>query len=200
MTRKLSPLRVMVLRAASRAEPVGSLDMLADTPASFRAPENREIRVAARVSKAALLALAEKWPLAIAFDELLSAARDRLEAPAHETEDDRRQLASDLLQSYAAGVIELHHAPSPFVIEAGERPLASAVARLHASRGTRVTSLRHEPGTMVESTRAMFMLLDGRRTRSEIASLCFPGRDAAESRRDIDTALERLGRLALLVR
>jgi SAM-dependent methyltransferase/methyltransferase-like protein len=200
LTRKLSPLRVMVLRAASRAAPVGSLDMLADTPASFRTPENREIRVAARVSKAALLALAEKWPLAIAFDELLSAARDRLEAPGREIENDRRQLASDLLQSYAAGVIELHHAPSPFVIEAGERPLASAVARLHASRGTRVTSLRHEPGTMVESTRAMFMLLDGRRTRSEIASICFPGRDAAESRRDIDTALERLGRLALLVR
>jgi len=46
----------------------------------------------------------------------------------------------------------------------------------------------------------MFMLLDGRRTRDEIARICFPGRDAAESRRDIDSAIARLARLALLVR
>jgi hypothetical protein len=60
--------------------------------------------------------------------------------------------------------------------------------------------VRHEPGTIGEDPRPMFMLLDGSRTRAEIARVCFPGRDAAESRRDIDSALARLARLALLVR
>jgi methyltransferase-like protein/predicted O-methyltransferase YrrM len=200
LTRKLSPLRVMALRVASWAEPVGSPDLQADTAANFRTSENREIRVAARVTKAALLALAEKWPLAIPFDELVSIARARLGTPGEVSEDERKQVASDMLQCYAAGIVELRHAPSPFVIEPGERPEASAVARLHAARGTRATSLRHEPGTIGEDTRPMFMLLDGSRTRGEIARACFPGRDAAGSRRDIDSALARLARLALLVR
>ena len=200
LTRKLSPLRVMALHVASWAQPVGSPDLLADTAQSFRTLDNREIRVAARVTKAALLELAQRWPLAISFDELVSIAHARLGTPGEVSEEERKQVASDMLQCYAVGVVELRHAPSPFVIEPGERPEASAVARLHASRGTRTTSLRHEPGTIGEDTRSMFMLLDGRRTRSEIARICFPGRDAAESRRDIDAALARLGRLALLVR
>jgi cyclopropane fatty-acyl-phospholipid synthase-like methyltransferase len=201
LTRKLSPLRVMALRVASTTQPVrANADLLTDTAEIFRTSANREIRVSAPIVKAALLALAEKWPLAIPFDELYASAHARLATSSETPEDERRLLASDILQCFAAGAVELHHAPSPFVIEPGERPEASAVARLHATRGARATSLRHEPGTIGEDTRPMFMLLDGSRTRAEIARVCFPGRDAAESRRDIDSALARLARLALLVR
>jgi len=201
LTRKLSPLRVMALRVASPTRPErANLDVLTDTAEIFRTSANREIQVSAPIAKAALLALAEKWPLAIPFDELHASARARLAASSKTPEDERRMLASDVLQMFAAGAVELHHAPSPFVIDPGERPEASAVARLHATRGSRATSLRHEHGTIGEDTRRMFMLLDGSRTRAEIARVCFPGRDAAESRRDIDSALAQLARLALLVR
>src|SRR4030095_8061013 len=199
LARKLSPLRVMALRVASWAQPVGAPDLIADTAENFRTQENREIRVAARVTKAALLALAEKLPVDIPLDELVSIAHARLGTPGEVSEDERKQVASDLLQCYAAGVVELRHAPSPFVIEPGERPEASAVARLHAARGARATSLRHQPGTNGEDTRSLFLLLDGRHTRGEIARICFPGRDAAESRRDIDAAIARFARLPLPV-
>jgi hypothetical protein len=44
------------------------------------------------------------------------------------------------------------------------------------------------------------MVLDGSHTRSDIARICWPGRDATESARDLDAALAQLGRLALLAR
>ena len=201
LTRKLSPLRLMTLRVASRAQRERTdAGPLVDAPENFRTPDNREIRVAAGVTKAALLALAEAWPLAIAFDELHSSARARLAAPAAAPEIERRQLASDLLQCFAQGVVELHHAPSPFVLDPGERPEASAVARLHAARGTRATSLRHEPGSIDDDTRQLLMLLDGSRTRSEIAQRRWPGLDGTESARALESALAQLGRLAMLVR
>jgi cyclopropane fatty-acyl-phospholipid synthase-like methyltransferase len=201
LTRKLSPLRVMTLRMASRAQRErADPGPLADAVETFRTPGNGEFRVAAGVTKAALLALAETWPLAIAFDELLSRARARLSVPAEAPEDERRQLASDILQCYAAGAIELHHAPSPFVIDPGERPEASAVARLQVARGTRATTLRHEAKIFGDDARRLLMLLDGSRTRTEIAQSYWPGRDAAESGRELDRALAWLGRFALLVR
>ena len=137
LTRELSPLKVMDLRVASRARPARPApDLQTDTTENFRTPENREVRLSARITKAAMMALAETWPLSIPFDELHSRARDRLALPAEVTEDERMQLAADLVPCFAGGIVELHHAPSPFVMVPGERPEASAVARLHAARGT----------------------------------------------------------------
>ena len=69
LTRKLSPLRVMTLRIASRAKRERSdPHPLADTAEIFRTPENKEVRLSARITKAAMMALAETWPLAIPFD------------------------------------------------------------------------------------------------------------------------------------
>ena len=56
------------------------------------------------------------------------------------------------------------------VRDAGERPLASPVARWRACNGERITNLRHETLTLKDvSARRLLALLDGTRTREALA-------------------------------
>lgn len=201
LTRKLSPLRVMSLRVASKARPVReNVDHRSNAIEEFRTPEGKGMSTPSRITKAAMLTLAGRWPLALPFDDLHATARAMLGTPVDSAEDERGILASEMLQCYAAGVIELHSTPSPFAIEAGERPQASPLARLQAQRGPLATSLRHDHGTFNEDTRRLFLLLDGSRTRKEIAAALWPSVPEADSMRELDAALAHLARLALLVR
>jgi SAM-dependent methyltransferase len=201
LARKVSPQRVMSLRVASKAKPVRAVpDLQSSAPEEFRTPDGKGMTTASRITKAAMLVLAERFPLALPFDELHGAARARLAPPGAPVEDERAGLASEILQCYGAGVVELHYAASPFVLDVGDRPLASAVARLQAQRGTPATGLRHEHGTFNADTLRLFMLLDGTRTRREIAADLWPGVPETESLRELESALAHLARLALMVR
>jgi len=142
--------------------------------------------------------LADHWPVALPFDDLHALARARIDVPGEPETNERAQLASQVLQCYARGVIELHRTRSPFVLDAGERPEASAVARLQARRGNTVTNLQHEHGTFSDDTRRLFLLLDGTRTRGDIAAALWPGVPESESMAELQRALAHFGRLALL--
>ena len=83
---------------------------------------------------------------------------------------------------------------------AGERPEGSALARLQAQRGSPATTLRHEHGTFHGDTLRLFLLLDGTRTRAEIAAAMWPGVPASKKMPELDAALSHLARLGLLVR
>jgi hypothetical protein len=146
-----------------------------------------------------MLVLRANWPIALAFDDLYAKALALLPAEGAAADDERTRLASELLKCYGAGVVELHSTPSPFVIDAGERPTGSPVTRLQLQRGLLATSLRHEHGTFNEDTRRLFLLLDGTRTRREIAAALWPGAPEDDSMRELEAALAHLGRLALLV-
>jgi SAM-dependent methyltransferase len=201
LTRKLSPLRVMSLRVASKARPLrDNPDLHSNAVEEFRTPEGKGMSTSGRITKAAMQVLAKHWPIALPFDDLHSMAHSLLGAPGESLEVERRLLASEILQCYAAGVIELHSTPSPFTIDVGERPQASPVARLHAQRGPQATSLRHDHGSFNDDTRRLFLLLDGSRTRKEIAATLWKGVPEAKSMRELDAALAHLARLALLVR
>ncbi|MEO8305183.1 MAG: class I SAM-dependent methyltransferase [Betaproteobacteria bacterium] len=201
LTRKVSPVRVMSLRVASKARPVRDTpDLQSNAVEEFRTPEGKGMSTASRLAKAAMVVLAERWPLATAFDNLHAAAREKLVSPGASTDDERARLASEMLQCYAAGVLELHHAPSPFVLDVGERPEASAVARLQAKRGAPATSLKHEHGSFNADTLRLFLLLDGTRTRREIAATLWSGAPESASLAELDRALSTLARLALMVR
>jgi methyltransferase-like protein len=200
LTRKISPDRVMALRIASNAQPVrAEPDLQSNAIEQFKSPEGT-VQTPNRLSKAALLTLAECWPVALTFHELDAAACPRAGLPGPSNVEQRGRLASEILQCYAAGVVELHYAKSPFVGVAGERPQGSALARLQAGRGSPATTLRHEHGTFQGDTLRLFLLLDGTRTRSEIAKLMWP--DAPETRTlpELDAALKHLARLGLLVK
>jgi hypothetical protein len=96
-------------------------------------------------------------------------------------------------------VVELHFSASPFVSEAGDRPEASVLVRLQAQRGARVTNLRHESVELKEDERRLAALLDGTRSREQIAAACWPGESTATAQGKLVPALSHFARKALLV-
>jgi hypothetical protein len=124
------------------------------------------------LAKAAVLHLGERWPQTLSFDELLTAARLRLGTETSEAaalERDAQTLCNILWQLYGANLVELHLGASRFVMEAGERPVASPLARLQILRSPIVTSLRHTSVRIEDELgRRMLTLLDGTRDRAAL--------------------------------
>jgi len=201
LTRKLSPERVFGLRIATKAQPVNaSANEDLQVPETFRVPKGGTLTTGRPVTKAAMLELVQRSPLTIGFDELCALAHARLGTDDAASMDERNALAFDLLQSFGAGVVELHLLPSPFVIEPGPHPEASAIARLQAARGAQVTNLRHEWITLDEDACRLLALLTGERSRAEIAALVWPGVPAQAALAKLAPALSGLARKAFLIR
>jgi cyclopropane fatty-acyl-phospholipid synthase-like methyltransferase len=201
LTRRLSPTRLFALYVATRAAPVrAEPDIGSAAIEEFRTPEGAVLTTHRPVTKAAMLDLAQRSPMACGFDELCSRAHARLGGQGVLSVDDRDALASDLLQCYAAGVVELQSTASPFVIEHGAQPEASPVARLQASRGIQVTNLRHEFITLDDDSRRLLALLDGSRSIDELAPHAWQGDSWGAAAAKVGSTLARLARQALLVR
>ncbi|MGH8714384.1 MAG: hypothetical protein ACREYB_10300, partial [Casimicrobiaceae bacterium] len=120
-------------------------DLTSDRRETFRLDGGRVVEVSHRVGKATLTVLAEHWPLAMGFDELHRQSAALLGPESGAAPAQRELLASDLMRLGLAGAVELHRATAPFVLVAGARPGASAIARRDAARGAPSASLRHEP-------------------------------------------------------
>jgi len=143
LTRKLSPLRVMALRVASFAKPVGSPDLRADTAEIFGTPEKREIRVAARLPKAALLELAEK----------MAACHSLRRAPCERAHAAWRARRVARRRAKAAGI---RH--SPMLCRGSRRAAPRAIA------------VRHRPGRAARGQRRRALARGPRRARHEPAA------------------------------
>jgi methyltransferase-like protein/protein-L-isoaspartate O-methyltransferase len=201
LDRKLSPARIMALRVAAPVQSDGMpVDMNSARPATFRLSDGRSVDASHRIAKAALAILASQWPFPISFDRLYEQARARLGGLAQDALADRDVLASELLRLHLSGAAELHRAAPPFVLAAGSRPEAGAVARRDATRSTVSANLRHEPVALQEAERTLLPLLDGTRTREEIAALHWPSLPDRERLPRLEATLASLGRQALLVR
>jgi hypothetical protein len=199
-TRKISLERVFGLRIATQAQPTSaSPDECSEAPEAFHAPQGGQVTTRRPLTKAAMMALIHNTPAAIGFDELYGLAQERLGAHHAASGDDRKALASDILQSFAAGVVELHSAPSPFVIAPGMRPVASPVATLLAGRSSQVTNLRHEWITLDDEARRLLPMLTGNRTEQELATVAWPSDPEQVALGKLRQALSRLARQALLV-
>jgi SAM-dependent methyltransferase len=109
---------------------------------------------------------------------------------------DADELAEALVAAFDAGRVAFHAVPSPAARVAGERPLASALARSQARPGAIVTTLEnHVVRINDEPTAALLGLLDG--TRDRAASRAdFPGELTEDS---LEAALAKLAELGLLV-
>jgi len=120
------------------------------------------------------VALHEVWPQALHFNVLLETARaacGRAAVPAAEPwgDEDVDILGDALLRAYAGGVIELHVYPPRFVLQPGERPVASPLARIQSRKGGRVTTLYHRNITIDDPLGRHFLqLLDGTRDRAAL--------------------------------
>jgi SAM-dependent methyltransferase len=200
LDRKLSAARVMTLRVAAAVQRA-ELDLASDRPETFRFADGRSVEASSRIVKSALAMLGAQWPLAIPFDRLhQEAAAAASGGGAHDTPAERDLLAAEILRLHLGGVAELHRAAPPFVLASGPRPEAGAIARRDAPRGAASANLRHEPIVLRDDERALLPLLDGTRTRDEIAGLRWPALSETERLASLDAALASLGPRALLVR
>jgi methyltransferase-like protein len=125
-----------------------------------------------RLLRCALHELSEIWPRSIACQALTSRARARNEvAPSGDPAvvgRDERDLAADLIACYKLKIIGLKTDQDSFVVEIGDTPTASPLARIQAGRGTSVTNLRHEAGRLNEFSRFVLRHLDGSHDRSAL--------------------------------
>ena len=174
------------------------------------------------LAKAALVELYDVWPRSLPFESLWAGAQKRLgnahEFPGPGDASSREELARTLLNCYQSQLVELHaHEPS-FTLEAGERPIASPLARLLAESGGQVTNLRHRTVDLSDFDRFILQHLDGSRDRAGLIELLAdrvssgvplrdendqevhePGRVRELLARGVEAALHRLARSSLLV-
>jgi SAM-dependent methyltransferase len=160
-------------------------EMLAATPArpagegEFRGPHGATLTTDHEGVRAALTRLGDAWPEALPVASL----------------GDDPAVAEMLRRAYAANLVRLHVWAPQLTTTPSVRPVASALARLQAAEGTRVTTLLHtsvEVGD--ELGRRLIGLLDGTRDRAALTAEL--GRPADE----LERSLEGLGRIGLLER
>jgi SAM-dependent methyltransferase len=167
------PARMGGMFAASPARPDG------DPPAgrvTFRGPRGASLTTDEPLAKAAMLALGEAWPDAVPVADVGG-------APLHGL----------LLQAYAANLVQLHVWTPELTTTPSERPVASALARLQATEGTRVTNLRHATVEVADDLgRRLIRLLDGTRDRPALL------RELARPADELERSLAGLAAAALL--
>ena len=191
----------------------------------FRGKNGTVLTVTNPICKAAMLCLSDIWPRALTFEQLLDAARTRLDPAAPHVvgtaalAQDRQSLGDMLLRCLSLDLVDFHLSPPLFAPEAGEKPRARPLARYQARRTKSVTSLRHEQVVLDDEVSYYLLLnLDGTRDHAalveSLAQLVAGGslvvRDEGEVLTDpedvyeylyeaLSRGLTRLARAALLV-
>ncbi len=181
---------------------------------SFSIGRDRTLSTDHGLSNAALLHLGEIWPRAIAFDDLVGAALDRLgpaaEAVKARLPDEVETLAGVIFQASTSGSLILRRRPPPLSPAAGPRPAASLVARRQAMTGEKVINRLHRSVALTDPMiRRFVQLLDGTRDIDDLVAdlgaeaQAFAQAQGAEAppvtRAMVENNLRALGRLALLV-
>jgi methyltransferase-like protein len=161
------------LAAALKVVP-GSLrpGFSAATTETFQNWRDRPVTIDHPILKAAVVILGENYPCPVPFGDLWRAATARLSDAgipgAEYGVPERRRLAAFLHGSYSEGWLELHSYIAPFVLQPGERPATTPLARHQAQSGLPVTNLRHESLDPPRFDRHLLALLDGSRTHGEL--------------------------------
>jgi len=212
IVRSLTPDCVKPLWPSANLIPVNpNLNLTSQQEELFKRANGGMLRTPNAVTKAAMVVLARCWPAAMAFSALSAAVVQLLgQATQMSSRPDlsaEAVLASDLLQCYTAGLIELHTGPSPFVSQPGERPKATSLARWQTAHGIRqIANLRHEVITLEADQGRFLQLLDGTRSREEICraaqGLALAGTASTDatglSQEQVDQLLIQMARCALL--
>jgi methyltransferase-like protein/cyclopropane fatty-acyl-phospholipid synthase-like methyltransferase len=161
------------LRFSSLAKPQSERpDVRSEAPEEFCSPTDDRLTTTKPLVKAALTALFRAWPGSLTLDRLWDDARELLgpdlAAPA---DVDRDMLSSILLKAHVSNLVGLHAYEPSFVVEAGERPVATVVSRYQAEAEINVVNLRHRVVSLDDFDRLMIRLLDGSRDRPAIVAV-----------------------------
>ena len=117
-------------------------------------------------------------------------------------QDHARPLETVLRDAYVGGVVNLHVHPPQVATVAGERPMASALARWQALRSEELTTLAHTRVRVPDpNARRLLTLLDGTRDRAALqaaAAASWPTHMREQAAAFVAHTLEQFARLALL--
>jgi len=147
----------------------GAVDLTEGIAVRFQSGDGALLTTDHPVIKAALAMVANAFPAALCFDEVLAGARVACDSQSP-TEDDAVALARAWAAAFGLGLVVLHCDPPAFARDAGPKPKANALARMQVEAGADlVTSLR--PSMIrIDSPLALEMirLLDGSRERDAL--------------------------------
>jgi SAM-dependent methyltransferase len=164
-----------VVRGMLAASPARAAGEAGAGRVEFRGPRGATLTTDHEGVKDALTRLGDAWPEALPVAALADGVEEAL------------------LQAYAANLVQLHVWAPPLATARSARPRASALARLQASEGTRVTTLRHTSVDVPDELgRRLIVLLDGTRDRAALV------RELGRPEDELERSLEGLGRIALL--
>jgi methyltransferase-like protein/cyclopropane fatty-acyl-phospholipid synthase-like methyltransferase len=216
--REIEPGRIKGMRIKSEAEPRSAApDIKSKSVEEFGTTKDGRAATDLPLAKAAFLHLGRIYPQAIPLEELVTQARALTEAEEAPFDDDVLTLAEVMIESYGAGVIELHLHEPGFTVEPGDFPLASPLARLQARQGNVVTTLLHLTLKLEDAVALqLLLLLDGTRDRDalvreltlviEATYAQLPADQMAEKEglleslpRQLEEKLVELGKLGLLL-
>lgn len=198
--RPLVPSRASGMFASTVAVPEGEVVVAGDTPVRFETPQGTATDTDP-VRKAVLVALADRAPGAASLAELAT----EIDALGDGSAVEAPHLLGAVLQLFSLGLLSLSPRRVALAATASERPLASALARLQASEGHRVTNLLHESMEIDDDlARRLLTLLDGTRDRAALAAdlatiLTVDGRRPKVDPDSVDRVLAELARRALLL-
>lgn len=129
----------------------------------------------------ALATIAARFPRAAPLAEFLADGRPQ-----------RDEVAAALLHCWRIGMLRLYLDPPVYAAQPSAAPRAAAVARHLAAHGRQPINLRHETITLAPEHRAILPLLDGTRTREQLAA------ESGLSREAVERALGQLAMSAVL--
>ena len=164
--RPARPASLVGLRVAANVSPVAADAGTAGRGVRrFKTGKGATLSTNHPAASAALELLGRVWPRSIPFTDLPRAAG------VEDTPTVRDDLGGFLLTAAAGGAVEFSlHAP-PMAEEAGERPLASRLARHQAAHGELVTTLTGRNVKLEGAwARELLLLLDGTRDRAALVA------------------------------
>jgi len=186
----LKSLRFMALARPVSATP----DVRSNAPERFRSFLGDNLSLNQPLAKAAAVALHDRWPCSVGFEELWDDVVERLGPLAAEVTSPhgRDAFALLLLAGHRMNLAELTTYEPPITPEPGERPRIGALARRQAARGERVIDLRNWVAELQDFDRLLLPRLDGTHDRASLREQFT--RDVAEGRlklrNDDQTALD----------
>jgi methyltransferase-like protein len=194
-------MRTLWLTSDARWE--GAKDLREGVPLGFVNGAGTRIQLANFWVKSALCILADSFPQALGFQQLVDQAC-RGASDQTQAEQGAAVLQDALFELSLLGFVDMRaHAPR-CSRTAGARPEANALARWQASQGKTLTNQHHVPVTIEErSVRIFITLLDGSRERAHLLEswrqACAGHGLPIPTAADMDLILARLARFALLV-
>lgn len=153
---------------SSPARPVSeNPDIASEAEETFAGPAGARMKTGHPLAKAVMVCLANAWPGALPFDQLLTGA-----AALHgrETNGEHRRLLGEILvQTFGVGLVQPHLSPARLSRSPGERPSASPLARLQIENGNFLTNLCHGTVHLEDPVACQVLrLLDGTRDREAL--------------------------------